>query len=74
MYVDIARTLIMEDEHNRDYNQFKQEEMGLNFYVEMTPAAPSADASDLKIEVEGDFVPDCVQCRMEIVSEPFYLI
>ena len=72
MYVDIARTLIMEDEYNRDYNQFKQEEMGLNFYVEMTPAAPSVDAGDLKIEVEGDLVPDCVQCTMEIVSEPFY--
>ena len=74
MYVDIARTLIMEDEYNRDYNQFKQEEMGLNFYVEMTPAAPSVDAGDLKIEVEGDFVPDCVQCTMEIVFEPFHLI
>ena len=70
MYVDIARTLIMEDEYNRDPNQFKQEEVGLNFYVEMTPAA----TSDLKIEVEGDFVPDCAQCRMEIVSEPFHLI
>lgn len=74
MYVDIGRTLIMEDEYNRDYNQFKQEEMGLNFYVEMTPAAPLDDAGDLKIEVEGDFVPDCVQCTMEIVSEPFHLI